>query len=88
MLRVANAQVEGAFSEEIRKACGYDVHYLHGGSLRIGDVVSDNLIPIPLTITADIELVLESCGETVRIRGTNCSLELLGEAEYVEDSQP
>jgi hypothetical protein len=86
--RIANAQVEGAFSEEVRKASGYDAHYSYGGSFTIGDVVSDNLIPIPLSITADVELVLESCGEIVRIRGTNCCLELLGEAEYIEDFQP
>ncbi len=88
VLRIAEAQAEGAFSEEIRKASGYDVHYLHGGALRIGDVLSDGLIPIPLSVTADVELVLESCGEIVRIRGTSCSLELLGEAEYVEDFRP
>ena len=53
------------------------------GADDIGDVLSDRPIPIPLSVTADVELVLESCGETVRIRGTSCSLELLGEAEYV-----
>jgi hypothetical protein len=88
VLRIGDAQVEGAFSEEMREVSGYDVHYLKDGSIRIGDQVSDNLIPIPIDVTADIHLTLESWYETVRIRGTSCSLELLGEANYVEEFKP
>lgn len=87
VLRIADAQVDGAFSAALQ-VWGGDIVYLYGGSLRMGEAISDNLIPIPLKITTDTELTLESCGETVRIRGTSAHLELIGEARYVEEFNP
>jgi hypothetical protein len=56
--------------------------------MRIGEGISDNLIPIPLNIRADVELTIESCGETVRVHGASAYLELIGEARHVEDFNP
>lgn len=85
VLRIGDAHVEGAFTEEMLEVSGYYAHYLKDGSIRIGDQVSDNLIPVPMNVTADIQLILQSWYETVRIRGNSCSLELIGEASYVEE---
>jgi hypothetical protein len=87
VLRIADAQVDGVFSVALQVWDGNMV-YLSDGSLRMGDVISDNLIPIPLQITADIQLKLESCGETVEVRGTSAHLELIGDPNYVEDLHP
>ena len=59
LLRVGDAHVEGAFSEESRIA--YDgVYCLSHGALRVGaDHLSGNLIPIPLDVDGDVELMLE-----------------------------
>jgi hypothetical protein len=81
-LRIGNAHVEGSFTVP-QKVWGGDIN-LQDGSLRIGDALSDNLIPIPLQVTGDIELKLESCGETVRVCGTAAHLQLIGAARYVE----
>jgi hypothetical protein len=62
VIRVANADVEGKFSQESRDAYGGYAHYLSGGSLRINGSVSRNLIPIPLDVHGDIELTLECWG--------------------------
>ena len=86
-LRITDAQVDGAFSVALQVWDGTIV-YLSDGSLRIGDVISDNLIPIPLRITADIHLRLVSCGEVVQVRGTSAYLELIGEPKYVEEFKP
>ena len=83
-LRIGDAQIEGAFSVALQ-VWGGDIVYLYDGSLRLNDVISDNLIPIPLNIAAGVELAMESCGETVRVRGTSAHLELLGEARFVEE---
>ncbi len=89
LLRIGHGAIEGAFSEEVRKALGNDrPHYLYDGSLRVGDKVLDNVIPIPLDVLADVELTLESCGYTVRVKGTSARLELVGEAVYVEEFKP
>lgn len=87
LLRITDARVNGAFSLALQNWDGKIV-YLYDGSLRMGEVISDNLIPIPLRITADILLTMESCGETVQVRGTSAQLELIGEAEYVEEFNP
>ncbi|MGD0791362.1 MAG: hypothetical protein ABR920_06290 [Terriglobales bacterium] len=87
VLRITDAQVDGAFSAALQ-VWGGDIVYLSDGSLRMGDVISDNLIPIPLRITTDIQLKLESCGETVEVRGTSAHLELIGEPKYVEEFPP
>jgi hypothetical protein len=87
VLRITDAQVDGAFSVALQVWDG-NIVYLSDGSLRTGEVISDNLIPIPLKITADIELTLESCGEKVQVRGTSATLDLIGEAKFVEKLKP
>ncbi len=87
VLRITDAQVDGAFSAALQ-VWGGDIVYLYDGSLRMGEVISDNLIPIPLRITADIQLTLESCGETIQVRGTSAHLELIGEPKYVGEFKP
>jgi hypothetical protein len=88
VIRVANAHIEGKFSPESRDAYGGYAHYLSDGSLRINGSVSDNLIPIPLDVKGDIELILECWGDVVRVSGNSVSVELIGTAEYVEDFRP
>jgi hypothetical protein len=87
ILRITDAQVDGAFSAALQ-VWGGDIVYLYDGSLRMGKVISDNLLPIPLSITADIHLTLESCGDIVQVRGTGAHLELIGEPKYVEEFKP
>ncbi len=87
VLRVTDARVDGTFSAALQ-VWGGDIVYLSDGSLRMGDVISDNLIPIPLRITTDIQLKLESCGETVEVRGTSAQLELIGEPKFAEALPP
>ena len=88
VIRVANAHIEGEFSQESRDAYGGYAHYHSDGSLRINRSVSDNLIPIPLDVQGDIELTLECWGDVVRVHGNSVSLELIGTAEYVEEFHP
>jgi hypothetical protein len=87
LLRITNAQVDGAFTAALQ-VWGGDIVYLYDGSFRVGKAISDNLIPIPLGITGDIELTMESCGDTVRVQGSSAHLELIGEARYVEEFKP
>jgi len=87
VLSISDAQVDGAFSAALQVWDG-DIVYLSDGSLRMGEVISDNLIPIPLRITADIQLTLESCGDTVQVRGTSADLELIGQPRRVEEFKP
>jgi hypothetical protein len=51
-------------------------------------MVSDNIILIPLDVEADIELILESCGHTIRVSGASAHLELIDEPQYVEEFKP
>jgi hypothetical protein len=88
VIRVANAHIEGKFSQESRDAYGGYAHYLSDGSLRINGSVSDNLIPIPLDAQGDIELTLECWGDVVRIHGHSVRVELIGTAKYVEKFRP
>ena len=88
VLRIGNASVEGAFSKESREAHGGYAHYLSGGSFRIDDTVSENLIPIPLGVEGDIELTIECWGDAVIVRGASANLELIGSAKYVEEFRP
>jgi hypothetical protein len=85
VLRIGNASVEGTFSKESREAYRGYAHYLSDGSFRIDNIVSENLIPIPLDVEGDIELKMECWGEVVCVRGTSAKLELIGAAEYVEE---
>ena len=86
VLRITDAQDDGAFSVALQNWDGKIV-YLYDGSLKMDEMISDNLIPIPLRITADIQLTMESC-ETVQVRGTSAHLELVGEPKYVEEFKP
>ncbi len=88
VIRVANAHIEGKFSQASRDANGGYAHYLSGGSLRINGSVSDNLIPIPLDVQGDIELTLECWGDVVRVHGNSVMVELIGTAKYVEEFHP
>ena len=88
VIRVANAHIEGKFSQESRDAYGGYAHSLSGGSLRINGSVSANLIPIPLDVQGDIELTLECWGDVVRVHGNSVRVELIGTAEYVEEFHP
>ncbi len=83
-LRIGRAHVQGKFSEESRAA--YDgVHCLSSGHLTIDGNQSQNIIPIPLNVRGTVELSLECWGDTVRVSGDSITLELLGEAKYVEE---
>ena len=59
---------------------------LSSGHLTLNGVQSDNLIPIPLSSDAELELHLTSnFAESVRVRGDRITLELLGNPTYVEE---
>ena len=88
VIRVANAHIEGKFSQESRDAYGGYAHYLSDGSLRINGSVFDNLIPLPLDVQGNIELRLECWGDVVRVHGSSVSVELIGTAKYVEEFHP
>jgi len=88
VLRIGNASVEGTFSKESREAYRGYAHYLSDGSFRMNNIVSENLIPIPLDVEGDIELRMECWGDVVCVRGTSAKLELIGAAEYVEEFRP
>lgn len=61
---------------------------LWDGHVKLDGTVLDNQIPIPLSHLGEVELRLESeCGVVV-ITGTGAVLELIGEAEYVEEFEP
>ena len=79
-LKIGNAVVAGSFS----KLPGDSV----GGHIRIGGLLSDNMIPVPLDHLGQVEFRLEKYGETVSITGTSAKLELVGEATYVEEFRP
>ena len=83
VLRISQAEIDGVFSVALQ-VWGGDIVYLYGGALRIGEAISNNLIPLPLEVIADVELTIESCGETVRVHGASAHLELIGEAKYIE----
>jgi hypothetical protein len=59
---------------------------LWDGYLKVNGELSDNLIPIPLVATGDIELHFTSkAGESVQVLGDHITLELLGEPKYLDD---
>jgi hypothetical protein len=58
---------------------------LSSGYLTFNGQHSDNLIPIPLNRDGEVELHLTSAfAESVQVRGSRVTLELLGEPGYVE----
>ena len=88
VIRIGNAQIKGEFSNESRESYGGHAYSLYGGLLRVNDVVSDNLIPIPLDAEGHVELTLECWGEVVCVQGTSANLQLVGTAKYVEEFKP
>jgi len=83
VLRIFSANVSGSFSElPVRLA---------GGSVRLGEVILDNTIPVPLRHEGTFELRLEFFRErleVVKVGGNGAELELLGEAKYLEEFRP
>jgi hypothetical protein len=82
-LTIDDATVDGSISELPRDL--WDGHVVMGGR------ISDNMIPIPLSYVGKVELRLEAWGavsEVVSIRGRGAKLELIGQAEYVEEFKP
>ena len=60
---------------------------LVGGYLSLDDQQSDNLVPIPLSFTGDVELGLTSeFAETIKIRGNHIALGLMHEPKFVENT--
>ena len=83
VLRIHDAKVEGAFSELPMD--------LSDGQTRMGQIVLDNEIPVPLRHSGAFELRLQprwQGQEVVSFTGSGAELELLGEPEYVEEFRP
>ena len=83
VLRIHNAKVEGAFSE-----LPVD---LSDGQTRMGQIVLDSEIPVPLRHKGAFELRLQPMFQgqaVVSFTGSGAELELLGEPEYVEEFRP
>src|SRR5215813_3166271 len=77
VIRIRGEVASGALT---KLPCG-----LLDGYLSLDDHESDNLIPIPLSFTGDVELGLTSeFGETIKIRGNHVALGLLHEPEYAD----
>jgi hypothetical protein len=59
------------------------------GSLRIGNVVHDNLIPANGSFEAPVEFsIVLATAETLTIRGQRVTIQLHGEPSYVEEFKP
>lgn len=82
-LTISGGIIEGSFSELPRD--------LWDGCINMDETVSENMIPIPLDYKGKIELQLEAWSqvrEIISISGKGARLELIGEAEYVEEFKP
>lgn len=79
ILPIGNGTIEDAFQILPRD--------LVDGTLCIDEASMQNMIPIPLHASGRIMLKLmdKQSGENMTIRGDHISLELTGEAQYVED---
>jgi len=80
ILHVHNANIDGAFLE-------FPVH-LTDGQTRVGDIILDNEIPVPLHHEGAFALRLQAMWQeagAVTFTGNGAELELLGKAEYVEE---
>ena len=63
--------------------------WVFNGTLRIGDTIHDNLIPLSETFEGLIELSLTlTTGERLSIRGRRVTVQLLGESTYLEEFCP
>jgi hypothetical protein len=77
VIRIRGEVASGALT---KLPCG-----LVEGYLELDGQESDNLIPIPLSFTGDVELALTSeFDEAIKIRGNHIALGLLHEPEFVE----
>ena len=56
--------------------------------IKLGETLSDNMIPIPLDEQGQVEIRLEGWSKVISITGTSAKLELVGEATYVEEFRP
>lgn len=79
-LRIESAVVVGSFSE---LPCD-----LWDGHIKLAEIVSDKMMPIPLDYKGEVELLFAGNGEVVSITGTSVKLELVGEPTYVEEFRP
>jgi hypothetical protein len=80
ILRIRDATVEGSFLE-------FPVD-LSTGTTRLGDTVLGNEIPIPLHHRGTFVLQVKAMWQEQRVvtfTGSGADLELLGEAQYVEE---
>jgi hypothetical protein len=83
VLRIGSPVVSGVFSVFPVK--------LSDGRLIIGELVADNIIPLPLRHEGAIRLTLETfraVKEIVTFEGRGAEIELRGEPKYVEDFRP
>lgn len=83
ILRILGATVHGGFSE-------FPVD-LHDGEIILATSRFDNAIPIPIRYEGKVELRLEAWGrsqEVVTLVGNGAELELVGQAEYLEEFRP
>jgi len=76
-LRIRQGIIKGLLSE---LPCN-----LLDGQLKLGILLLNNEIPIPLNYTGDVELRLEYRGEIVVVTGASAELDLIGDPEYVEE---
>ena len=76
IIRIEDAVIGSSFTEWPRD--------LSDGYLKVDGEVFDNSIQIPLDQGGNVELRLEGWNEVVLVSGTHITLELLGEAQYVE----
>ena len=78
VIRVRDGEIFGSINE---LPCT-----LWDGHLKVSDELFDNLVPIPLDSAGNIALELTSIsGETLQVRGNRITLEVLGEAKYIEE---
>ena len=77
VLRIRNGVVHGSISG---LPC-----WLADGSVTLDCAISHNLIPIPLNYDGRVEVSLtSSLGESMVVQGDQVALELIGEAQYLE----
>ena len=81
LLRISDAAVKRSFSK-------FPADLLDG-YIKLGESVSKNEIPVPLSHIGTVELRLESWNdEAVLISGGSAQLELVGEPKYIEEFRP
>lgn len=83
ILHIAHARISGAFSKlPVRLA---------DGTISLGETSLNNVIPVPLLHEDSFKLRLEAFEERkeiVTFEGSRAELELIGEAQYLEEFRP